>query len=143
MYALPPAVLGTNQTPAPAAPATQTTTTVAPAIVQTVSIDHTPSRTDLLADTEQWTWAEFRDYVVAEIINRFGPFPRDARKEYGIFNRFFSQYGQDAIAIAKYAFESCDGWWGKAPISINRFCKSSDPYFSEPILERLRDIGAA
>lgn len=147
MYALPPAI------PAKAAPSRalsqttpsptpqQSSTNTAPTIVQKVSLEQTPSRTDLLADVDEWTWEELRDYVVAEIINRFGPFPRDARKEYGIFNRFLNEYGKDGIAVAKYAFGPvCDGWWAKAPISINRFCKGSDPYFVTPILERLADV---
>lgn len=139
MYALPPAV------PAAAAPTRQPApaTTTAPTIVQKVAVEHTPSRTDLLVDADEWTWAELRDYVVAEIISRFGPFPRDSRKEYAIFNRFFSAYGKDGIAVAKYAFgPACDGWWGKAPISINRFCKASDPYFVKPILDRLADTAS-
>lgn len=147
MYALPPAVPGTasarglDKAALPAKSRQQTTVSTAPVVVQKVSLDHTPARTDLLADVDEWTWVELRDYVVAEIINRFGPFPRDARKEYGIFNRFFNEYGKDGVAIAKYAFgPACDGWWAKAPISINRFCKGSDSYFAAPILERLADV---
>ena len=122
--------------PQPAVPAV----TVAPTIVQAVSVEQAPARSDLLVDTAQWSWAEFRDYVVAEIIGHFGPFPRDARKEYGIFNRYFTTYGQDGIAVARYAFGPiCEGWWGQAPISVNRFAKGSDPYFTIPILQRLTE----
>lgn len=146
MLAMPPAVPATAGTVVPvqtAVPVQQVMAPVqqvAPAIVQRVSIDLAPSRSDLLADTGDWTWAELRDYVVAQITERFGPFPRDSRKEYGIFNRFLNEYGTDAIAVAKFAFgPTCDGWWGRAPISVNRFCKGSDPYFVKPILERLAD----
>jgi hypothetical protein len=118
--------------------------TSAPVIVQQVGVTPTVSRSDLLVETEHWTWSELRDYVASSITERFGPFPRDARKEHSIFNRFFNQYGADAIAVAKYAFGPvCDGWWRGAPISINRFCKSSDPYFVAPIMERLADVEGA
>lgn len=137
LQALPPAIPTSVQQTAPVPAPTVTTEQT---IVQRVTVEHTPARTDLLVDTSQWTWAELRDYVVAEIVARTGPFPRDARKEYGIFTRFMNQYGPDAIAIAKHAFGPvCDGWWGSAPISINRFAKGSDPYFAQPILQRLHD----
>lgn len=112
-------------------------------IVQRVEVVPQPSRSDLLVDTEQWTWQELRDFVASQIVDRFGPFPRDARKEYGIFNRYFASYGANGIAVAKFSFGPVlDGWWGKAPISVNRFCKASDPYFTVPILERLAEMGA-
>lgn len=148
MLALPPAIPARTTapvTPTSAAPNAQAapSQTVAPVVVQTVSVDHTPSRTDLLVNTAQWTWQELRDYVAAEIIARFGPFPRDARREYSIFNRFLTEHGQDGIAVARFAFGPvCDGWWGNAPISINRFCKKSDPYFVKPILARLAETSA-
>lgn len=134
MHALPPLYMTqSNQTvPAPAQ------VQQAPTIVQSVSTTPVVSRTDLLTETGEWTWAEFRDFVVGEIIERFGPFPRDAKKEYGIFRRYFDQYGFDAVRVARYAFgPTCDGWWAGAPISITRFCKGSDPFFTAPILDRL------
>lgn len=149
MYALPPAVLpsrtptGMTVTAASSALAQQVVSP-APTVVQKVAVEVVPSRTDLLVGSEDWTWAELRDYVVGQITDRFGPFPRDSRKEYGIFNRFLSEYGSHAVAIAQFAFGPvCDGWWGKAPISINRFCKASDPYFAQPILERIVDTAPA
>lgn len=150
MYALPPAQPasvpsnppGGGQRAGATPPPAQVVTSAAPQIVQTVQVEHTPARTDMLVDTEKWTWEELRDFVAAEIISRFGPFPRVARKEFGIFSRYINQYGSDGIAVAKYAFGPVqDGWWGQAPISINRFCKASDPYFTVPILERLTETG--
>lgn len=149
MYAIPATPLNPlfAAAPAPAperAAAVPTTETVtAPVVVQRVTLQQTPSRSDLLLDTQQWTWAELRDYVVAQIIERFGPFPRDARKEYGIFSRYFTEYGQSGIAVAQYVFGPvCEGWWGNAPVSVNRFCRASDAYFSIPIIERLKDVGS-
>lgn len=107
-------------------------------VTQSVSVQPVPSRADLATTEAEWAWSELRDYVVAQIVQRFGPFPRDAKKEYGIFHRFLTAYGQDGIEVAKAAFEVYDGWWNNAPISINRFTKGSDEYFVRPILERLR-----
>ncbi len=139
MLAMPPALPITPRQPAQQPPVSQTVE--APTLVQTVTVTPTPSRSDLLAATENWTWMELRDYVVAEITSRFGPFPRDSRKEHGIFSRFLNTYGQDGIEVAKFAFGPvCDGWWGSAPISVNRFCKGSDAYFCQPILARLAEL---
>lgn len=132
LYALPPVAPTSRQAPA------VTVTTTAPVIKQQVSVTPVASRSDLLVETAEWSWQELRDYVVSQIEKVSGPFPRDSRKEYGIFNRFLKTYGQDAIAVARYAFEVGEGWWNGAPISINRFAKGSDPYFVLPILDRLR-----
>lgn len=88
-------------------------------------------------DTDQWTWQDVRDYVVREIEQRFGTFPRDLVKESGIFKSFASRWGSKAGLIAKCAFEVHDGMWRGAPISVTRFTKGSDPYFSEKLAERL------
>ena len=120
-------------------PASSTISAPAPTIVQTVTVTTLPSesRAYLSRPVEQWSWSDLRDYVVHQIESRFGTFPRDAKKEYGIFSRFHKAYGEKAGLIAKHAFEVSDGWWANAPISVNRFCKGSDPYFAEPILARL------
>lgn len=127
---------------APTTPAKPASTTVAaPAVVETVTVTPLPSqsRSHLLKARAQWGWQEVRDYVVTEIEARFGAFPRDAKKEYGIFSRFAKQYGERAGDIAAYAFETCDGWWLNAPVSVTRFCKGSDPYFGDRILQRLSE----
>src|SRR5690606_17511487 len=86
----------------------------------------------------EWEWSDLRDYVVYEIEERFGPFPRESAKEVGIFKAFMKRWGADAQAIAKYAFEVENGRWRGAPISIYRFCQNSDPYFAVPIMERIQ-----
>lgn len=83
------------------------------------------------------TWESLRDYVVAQIEQRWGPFPRDPKKEYGIFSSFLSRWGGQAMPIARHAFEIEDGRWRGAPISVNRFCKASDQWFGQVIAERL------
>jgi hypothetical protein len=124
----------------PASAAQQTATTkVLVTETLTLTPTHTQSRTDLLTPEEQWGWSEVRDYVVAQIEQHFGPFPRDARKEHGIFSRFCTKYGPDAGRIAKYAFDVAGGWWKGSPISVTRFCRASDPWFADVILERLND----
>lgn len=85
----------------------------------------------------QWGWREIRDYVVSEIEARTGIFPRISYKEEAIFKRFFKDWGDRAAPIAKFAFEIENGKWGGAPIAIGRFSKNSDPYFAEPISQRL------
>jgi hypothetical protein len=92
----------------------------------------------LLASEENWTWSELRDYIIREIESRHGSQPRDPRKEKGIFNSFLTRWPEgNAIRIAKAAFDIYDGWWANAPISVNRFCKASDPFFSQEILAKL------
>lgn len=109
-------------------------------VVETVEVIQRPSevRTDLLTPESSWGWEEVRDYVVAQIEARTGTFPRDARKEASIFQRFCRQFGPDAPAIARFAFEVADGRWKGAPIGINRFCKASDSWFADPILARIK-----
>ena len=120
-------------------PARQSAPKMAPVLRESVSVSSLPSqtKTHLLKDSADWGWSEVRDYAVSSIETKFGVFPRDARKEAGIFKRFCVQYGADSGAIARYAFETMDGWWMNSPVSVNRFCKGSDPYFSTPILARI------
>ncbi len=142
MYALPPANMAQQNSHQPVVLPQHTQQ--APTVTQRVTIEQAPSRADLLVAAKDWTWAELRDYVASEIMIRFGAFPRDSRKEYGIFNRHMNTFGFDSIRIAEHAFGPvCEGWWGGAPISINRFCRASDPYFSTPILDRLNEVDAA
>lgn len=101
-------------------------------IRETVTTTTQPA-THMLAADESWSWRELRDYVVGEIEQRFGAFPRDLLKEKGIFDAFLSRWGTKAARIARYAFESCQGIWRGAPVSVNRFCKASDPYFAAVI----------
>lgn len=129
-------------TTGPVAAKQQAPVEVAPVVTQQVTVEQVPSRTDLAREESQWSWQELRDYVVAQIIAKHGPFPRDAKKEFGIFSRYLRDHGQAGIAVAKAAFEMYDGYWRGAPISINRFSKGSDPYFVEPILARLTETGA-
>lgn len=123
------------------APVTTTarTTATAPVITETLTVTALPSqsRTHLMKDEQAWGWEELRDYVVSAIEARFGTFPRDAKKEAAIFRRFATAHGPRAGAIARYAFETCDGWWMNAPVTVTRFCRGSDPFFASPIMERL------
>ncbi len=143
MFALPPAAPSATKTAPPVrrAPAPVHSSTSA-GITETLTVTPTlsESKTHLLKPAEQWGWSELRDYVVASYEERFGAFPRDQRKEYGIFQRFSKEYGNQAGPIAQYAFETCDGWWMNAMVTVNRFCKGSDPYFAAPILNRLNGV---
>lgn len=91
-----------------------------------------------LADGD-WGWRELRDYVVDQIERQHGVFPRDPKKEYGIFSRFVNAFGADSARIARFAFEVEGGHWMGAPVSVQRFCKGSDAFFAQPILDRLNE----
>ena len=86
---------------------------------------------------ETWDWRDLLDYVVDQIERLHGPFVRESGKEYGIFNSFVSRWGIQSAAIARYAFETCDGYWVNAPVSITRFTKGNDPFFALPISQRI------
>lgn len=112
-----------------------------PTITETVTTRPLPTAVPSLLHAvkpdSQWGWEEVRDYVVLAIEQRHGPFPRDMRKESGIFKGFVKRWGSQAPAIARFAFEQVDGMWKGAPISVTRFCQGSDPYFAQPIASRL------
>jgi hypothetical protein len=115
---------------------TRLSTTV-PRVKETITARPSDARSHLT--TEDWEWQQLRDYVVGQIEERFGQFPRDAKKEYGIFNSFVTRWGGQASDIAKYAFEVCDGFWRDAPIAMTRFCKNCDPYFADVIAGKLAE----
>lgn len=105
--------------------------------------EHLYSPTAYLAVADEaWGWEELRDYVVRQIFQVVGTFPRDRAKEKSIFSAFLGRFGPDAPRIARYAFEIAGGYWKNAPISVNRFCKASDAYFGQPILEHLAQARA-
>jgi hypothetical protein len=110
-----------------------------PTVVEIVTVRPlAPAPTAYLAvPTQQWSWTELRDYVIGQIEKTIGQFPRDETKEMGIFKSFCARWGADAQPIARYAFETMGGYWKNAPVSVSRFCKGSDPYFSAPIVEHL------
>lgn len=120
-------------------------TAMAVKVTETVTVTPRPteSRTFVGKAEGEWDWSDLRDYVVVQIEQRFGSFPRDAKKESGIFKSFLTRYGAKAPAIAKYVFESEGGYWLGAPVGVNRFCRGSDPYFGDVISERLVDSPVA
>lgn len=119
-------------------PSTVRITTQVPRVVERVSVNQQLPQAYLARPEQDWCWEDLRDYVVAQYVARFGVFPRDARKEYGIFTSFVGRWGiERAVAVARYAFEVMDGRWRGSPVSVTRFCKNSDPYFADPILDYL------
>lgn len=113
-------------------------TVTAPAVIVSQGLKPVASKTHLtVTGSEQWTWQQLRDYVVSQIEAFHGPQPRNPLKEKGIFSAFLDRWGNQAPAIARAAFEVHQGFWHSAPISVNRFCKSSDQYFAQVISERL------
>lgn len=89
-------------------------------------------------DPSTWNWSDLRDYIMSEVERRHGPQVRDGKKEASIIKAFIGRWGiEQAVAIAKVAFTVHDGMWRNAPISINRFCKASDPFFAGVIVKNL------
>lgn len=88
------------------------------------------SKTHLLS-TDGWTWQQLRDYVVDAITSRTGAFPRNPMKEASIFKAFVNRWGDKSETIARQAVEVHQCWWRSAPLSVERFCVGSDPYFAE------------
>lgn len=86
----------------------------------------------------EWQWDDLRDYVIYELEKRFGCFARrPATQEFGIFDSFRRRWGNKAPAIARHAFEVCGGMWHNRQVTVESFCKGSDPYFAQPIADRL------
>lgn len=131
--------LGLDLAPA----ATRKTTTVVetiPVVEETVTVRPVASQAAgyaMKAETA-WGWQELRDYVIREIEKRHGPQVRNPKTEASIFKSFMSRWPEQAVAIARSAFDVHDGMWHNAPISVNRFCKASDPYFAQPLAERVK-----
>jgi hypothetical protein len=92
-------------------------------------------RADLLETGEPWE--AVRDYVVRKIEDRWGRFPRNAIKEASVFKSFTQRWGDQAMPIAQLACEEMGCVWESAPISVNRFCKGSDPYFASVLAQRV------
>lgn len=111
----------------------------APVIRESVTIRRPETRvTDVGKEPAAWTWEDLRNYVVRRIEAVHGAFPREMPKENAIFRSFASRWGALAGPIARFAFEECAGMWHGAPVRVTRFAKGSDPYFAQPIAERLQ-----
>lgn len=95
------------------------------------------SRSDLTVNGSFTTWEQLRDYVCAAIESQVGAFPRNPVKEKAIFSSFMNRWDERAEAIARRAVEVHGCWWQNAPLSVNRFCKGSDPYFAEIIASQI------
>lgn len=109
----------------------------APTVQETVRVAPVAGAAYLMKVDAEWSWEDLRDYVMGQIVMYHGPQVRNAVKESAIFKGFTSRYGSQAVAIARFAFENQRGMWQRAPISVNRFTKGSDPYFADPIAKRL------
>jgi hypothetical protein len=108
-------------------------------VVSTVTASKSTAATAfLLKKAKDWTWQDLRDYVVAEITERFGTPQRDALKESIIFKAFIERHGiVNAVLIATAAYRIHRGMWRNAPISVTRFTKNNDPYFADVLLAQV------
>lgn len=105
--------------------------------VQSVRVE---GATHLLSDGD-WDWRQMRDCVFAHMEKIHGPQVRNSVKEKAIFESFIKRWGSKKakIIVAEAFGDTYRGMWAGAPISVNRFCRSSDPFFGEVILNRLVD----
>lgn len=109
-----------------------------PVVQETVRLTPVAGAAYLMKDDTLWTWEDLRDYVMGQIVAYHGPQLRNSVKEAGIFKGFMARYGgPTAVAIARFAFEQQRGMWQRAPVTVTRFCRGSDPYFSDIIARRL------
>lgn len=111
--------------------------TTSPTVQETVRVTPVAGAAYLMKDDALWTWEDLRDYVMGQIVAFHGPQLRNSVKEAGIFRSFMARYPGQAVGIARFAFEQQRGMWQRAPISVTRFCKGSDPYFADQIVRRL------
>lgn len=116
-------------------------TTSAPRIRETLTVTAPAPReqrtTDIGKRAAEWSAEDLQAYVVRQIEDRTGAFPKDPVRLNATFKGFLTRYGADAGPIAVAAFETYQGRWKGSPISWQRFCKGSDPYFGDEIRERL------
>lgn len=108
-----------------------------PVVRESVHVTPVATAAYLLKPDGEWTWENLRDYVMNEIVRYHGPQLRNPVQEAAIIKSFMGRYGDKAVAIARFAFEQQRGMWKRAPISITRFAKGSDPYFGDVIARRL------
>lgn len=87
------------------------------------------NRNDLAPHSE---WEAVRNYVIGQL-EEIAPFPREPRRENTIFMGFQDRWGDQAMAIARYAFEQAGGEWLGAPMSVARFDRASDRVFAAKI----------
>lgn len=109
----------------------------APVVRETVRATSVASAAYLLKADQDWTAEDLRDYVMGQIESIHGPQVRNLIKETATFRGFLKRYPDNAVAIARFAFEVQRGMWQRAPISWQRFCRGSDPYFAQVIADRL------
>lgn len=128
--------LDTKPTPSGVVSAERVTqiTEAAPRVVEQVRVASVQGRTFLAKPEALWNWSDLRDYILGEIVSIHGPQVRNSVTEASICKSFISRWGiEQAVLIARVAFEVHGGYWHNAPISINRFAKASDPWFAERI----------
>lgn len=110
-----------------------------PVVTETVRVTPIVARTAYLAKPDaEWTAEDLRDYVMGQIESWHGAQLRNPVKELAIIRGFVKRRGiAQAVAIARVALEVERGVWNRAPISINRFCAASDPFFADKIAKNL------
>ena len=72
----------------------QTVQTVAPQVVETVTVRPRPSQAAgyVMRPDSDWGWSDLRDYVIREIEARGGAVVRNPKTEASIFKSFMSRW---------------------------------------------------
>jgi hypothetical protein len=111
---------------------------VSQSVIITERVEVSPSRISYkLKPDNEWGWEDLRDYVVDQVEEHFGLFPRDLPKEVSIMKSFKERFEGDAVRIVRAAYEVHKGYWGGAPIRLSRFARASDEWFARVILAQL------
>jgi hypothetical protein len=123
---------------------TVTTTTVVAAVTASASAAPIASAAHLMKQQAAWGPEDLRDYILTEVVKISPSYAlrRNPAAEMAICKSFCQRWGAQAPGIAKFAFETCQGWWNSSPIDFRRFSKGSDPYFAAVIVERLSQASA-
>ena len=101
-----------------------------PVVQETITIK--PRLRPVMQQT-QVDWEQLREYVLEQVEKAHGPQVRDQRKENTIFMAFAARWPEQAMEIARYAFEESEGFWKGSPVLVARFHRTSDNYFAVPI----------
>lgn len=116
--------------------AAKSATVASPVVRETVRVTPVAGAAYLMKEDKDWTAEDLRDYAMGQIEAIHGPQVRNSVKETAIFRSFLGRH-EKAVAIVRFAFEVQRGMWQRAPISANRFCRGSDPFFADVIAARL------
>ena len=113
--------------------ASATTRTV---ITESLTVTELPARVVELcsSDAAGWTAGDLAYYITIELALIHGP-QLPCRGQAEILHQFFERHGENAVHIARFAFENMHGMWMGAPVTVRRFAEGHDDFFARPVME--------